>query len=363
MADRTDGDSGSDSTTDSGEDDPRRADSDAQSADTLRERAGENRLKLWLFFEADRRLVAVAGALIVFVTLVGVGVLTPNVTGHLRSGDPIETAFQAFIGAIITGVTLVVTLNQLVLSQEFGTLDQQRDRFEGTMDARETVADHTDVAVSPSDPSAFLRVIVEAAAADASALRDGLGADTPDHVAEAVSDLVDGVRSNADTVGDQLDGATFGTFDVLSAALDFNYSLKVFDARRIRNEYEDDFSEATLERFDELVITLELFAPAREHIKTLYIQWELIDLSRYVMGSAIPALLVSVSTLLFYSPGTPGGSVLGVPMIVLFVSAAVTVSVTPFLILLSYVLRIASVTKRTLAIGPFTLRNTVDQDE
>ncbi|WP_415382339.1 hypothetical protein [Halosimplex sp. TS25] len=344
---------------------PTRDDSDAHSADTLRERAGENRVKLWLFYEADRRVIAAVVGLVVFASLVVVGVLTPNVTSALRSGDPIETAFQAFIGAIITGVTLVVTLNQLVLSQEFGTIDQQRDRFDGTMAVRETVADHVGAAVAPSDPSAFIRVIVEAAADEAEAIGHALADDdgVPADVAEAIEDLTDGIQSNADTVVDQLDGAAFGTFDVLSAALDFNYSLKIFDARRIRHEYEDDLSEPLQERLDELVITLELFAPAREHLKTLYIQWELIDLSRYVLFSAIPSLIVAVYMLLFHEVGTPGGAVFGIPTEVVVVSAAVTVALAPFLVLLSYVLRVASVTKRTLAIGPFTIRDTHDQNE
>ncbi|WP_436924090.1 hypothetical protein [Halosimplex amylolyticum] len=344
--------------------DAARADSDAHSADTLRERAGENRVKLWLFFEADRRAIAVAVGLVFFAALVVVGALTPNVTGALRTGDPVETTFQAFIGAIITGVTLVVTLNQLVLSQEFGTLDEQRDRFDGTMAVRETVADHVDPEVAPSDPSAFIRVIVEAAADDAEAVEGALEVnDVPADVADAIENLTAGVQSNADTVVEQLDGAAFGSFDVLSAALDFNYSLKIFDARRLRNEYEEDIPEPVQERLDELLITLELFAPAREHLKTLYIQWELIDLSRYVLGTAIPSLIVAVYMLLFHEVGTPGGAVFGIPTEVVVVSAAVTVALAPFLVLLSYVLRVASVTKRTLAIGPFTIRDTHDQNE
>ena len=46
--------------------------------------------------------------------------------------------------------------------------------------------------------------------------------------------------------------------------------------------------------------------------------------------------------------------------LVAIVSAAITIALAPFLVLLSYVLRIASVTKRTLAIGPFTIRDTTD---
>jgi len=327
-------------------------------ADSMRERADESRLKLWLFYEADRRFVAVVIGLALYCPLLAVGALAPNVTAVLRSGDPVGTTFQALVGAIVTGVTLVVTLNQLVLSQEFGTLDDEYDRYEQTMDIRERIGDHIEPDVTPADPSAFLAAIVAAAAADARALAatvDDRGA-----AGEAVAGLVTDVRSNAATVTEQLDGAEFGTFDVLSAALDFNYSQKVFEARWVRTNYGDALSAESRDRFDELIETLELYAPAREHIKVLYMQWELVDLSRYVIASAIPALVVSVSTLLFYKVGTPGGAVLGVPVAVVLVCAAITVALSPFLILLSYILRIASVTKWTLAIGPFTLRDTDD---
>jgi hypothetical protein len=48
---------------------------------------------------------------------------------------------------------------------------------------------------------------------------------------------------------------------------------------------------------------------------------------------------------------------------VLVVSVAIGFAVLPFAVLLSYVLRIATVAKRTLSIGPFVLRTTDDGRE
>jgi hypothetical protein len=41
--------------------------------------------------------------------------------------------FQGMTTATITGVTLVVTLSQLVFSQELGAVGDQRERMEGTI--------------------------------------------------------------------------------------------------------------------------------------------------------------------------------------------------------------------------------------
>jgi len=46
--------------------------------------------------------------------------------------------------------------------------------------------------------------------------------------------------------------------------------------------------------------------------------------------------------------------------LVFVIVAAVTISLIPFMLLLAYVVRIATVTKHTLSIGPFILRETED---
>lgn len=128
--------------------------------DLLRERAGESRAKLWLLLEADRWLVTGVLLAIVFLTLVGVGYLSPAAEHAIRTSDSVDTLFQGFLTATITGVTLVLTLNQLVLSQELGAVTDQRDRMEGAMEFRQDAADVIQAPVSPSRPAQFLRALV-----------------------------------------------------------------------------------------------------------------------------------------------------------------------------------------------------------
>jgi hypothetical protein len=321
-------------------------------SDRLRGRAAESRTKLWLLVEADRRLVVAGLCLLVFATLLAVGRFLPDAAATLRSGDSVDTLFQGFLTATITGVTLVLTLNQLVLSQELGAVGDQRERMRGAVEFRADVADLLGTPVSPARPAQFLRALVQRAGQRARDLREAVPAG---HAADdRVDDLTESLLGNADRVGSELDDARFGEFDVLSAALDFNYSWKLFAARRIRAEHDslDDDARAAL---DALIDTLELFGPAREHFKTLYFQWELIDLSRGILVSSLPALLVAAGMIAFFDPaGVTARSVGAVPA----VAFASTVSVLPFLVLLAAIVRIATVTKRTLSIGPFILRET-----
>jgi len=335
------------------------SDSD-QPGDTMRERAGRSAWLLYLLLDANRWVVAGILSAVLFLSLVAAGVAHPVPTQTLvTTGDPIETLFQALVTGIITAVTLVLTLSQLVLSQELGAAGDQRDRMAGAMEFRDDVADVLGTAISPAEPSAFLRSLVRATGEQARDIDDRLDHDALDaELTELLSTYLDSITGNADAVTEQLDGANFGEFDVLKAALNYNYSWKLYAGRRITESYADQLPDDLTTRLDRLNRTLELFGPAREHFKTLYFQWELSNLSRTLLYISIPALAVTISSLLFLNPADFAGVTLGVADSLYLVAAAVTISMLPFTLLLAYILRIVTVTKRTLSIGPFILRET-----
>ena len=191
----------------------------------------------------------------------------------------------------------------------------------------------------------------------AETLRDSAGDDS------RLVALAQSVAENADGVRGSLSGARFGQFEVISAALNFNYSWKLYAARRLRageggddtDGDEADLSADQQSALDDLIEALELFGPTREHFKTLYFQWELVDLSRVILVASIPALVVSAFMVLYYEVGTLPALVPGVPTPVLVVSVAIGFAVLPFAVLLSYVLRIATVALETSGAGPFAL--------
>ncbi|RDI72539.1 hypothetical protein [Halopelagius longus] len=330
-------------------------------SDTMRERGSGNRVKLWLLLDANRWVVAVVPLVFLFASLVVLGAVDPvPLRTAIAASDPIETVFQALLTATITGVTLVIAINSLVLSQELGPLGDQRQRMSGAMEFRRDVEEDLNVTAAPPEPSAFLRALVLAVSNRAETLGEVVSTNDFRRDGEyraRLDDYVEAVRGNASEVADELEGSQFGTFDVLLAALDFNYSWKIYQARRLRNE-PDELSDDVSAAFDELVNVLTYFGPAREHFKTLYFQWELINLSRAMMYSAVPSLLVSTAAILYLDdPGTVTGTVFGVDNVLWITAAAVAVAVFPFTILISFVLRIATAAKRTLSIGPFILRS------
>ena len=325
-------------------------------ADTMHKRSGVSRIKLWVLLRANRLLVSGVLASAVFVAFViAAAVLDPSLSEGIESGDTIDTMFSTMITVIVTGTTLVVTIGQLVLSQENGPLGDQRERMASSMDFRDFTEELTG-SPSPADPSEFLRRIIGAAAHRTTALRESVSKNENANLREEVDEFAESVTENADSVRDQLEGAQFGSFDVVSAALNFNYSWKISNVERLANEYEGSLSAEEHDAFDDLKTALTLFAPAREHVKTLYFQWALINLSQMILYAAVPALVVAGIMVAIVDVGTFPGSTLGFDHLTLVVGAAFAVTLVPFMLFVSYLLRILTVAKRTLAIEPLILR-------
>ncbi len=331
-------------------------DLDVSTANTMRERADESRIKLWILLKANRLvLTSVLAGVFFVVFVIGITVLPPPLVPQLDSTDTLDTLFSTMISAIITGVTIVVTISQLVLSQENGPLGEQRKRMENSMDFR----DYTEELVgapSPADPSAFLRNIIDVCQDRAEAVRDGFDGTESDQLRWEVDQFTQSLIGNSEEVREQLDGATFGDFDVTFAALNFNYGWKIFQVERLLNDHEEDLGQPENDLLNELKTALSMFGPAREHVKTLYFEWALTSLSQLILYAAIPALAVAAIMMVVVNVGTLPGSTLGVENIALLVGAALTITLLPFLLLVSYISRVVTLAKRTLAIEPLILR-------
>lgn len=323
---------------------------------TMRERAGESRAKIWLLLSANRLIVTAVLSVTVFTVFMLGTLLDPTLSDLLQRRGVIESIFSTMISALITGVTLVVTISQLIVSQENGPLGEQRTRMSETMDFRDYMRDLTGKP-APADPSAFLHELVDATETRAQDLSEVVQNSEDEEFRDEVEEFVESLTGNAEAVREKLEGAKFGSFDVVSAAMDYNYSWKIFQIERLEDDYRDALDEEGWESFDELRTALSMFGPAREHIKTLYFQWSLIDLSRLILYITIPAIVVAGMMLAFVDVATVPGRTAGVENILWVVGAAFTFTLSPFLLLTAYIIRIATAAKRTLAIGPLILRD------
>jgi aspartate dehydrogenase len=138
------------------------------------------RLRRWLLIDGNRWLLAG----FVFASVLVVGTLDGGIRATVRSTDPIETAFSGLATGIITGVTLIVTIDQLVLSQQLGSLAEQRERLDESLRFHREVEQLVE-GTSPAEPGRFLAAIVDRAVALAEA-----SAGSPPDLAAAVEQFV-----------------------------------------------------------------------------------------------------------------------------------------------------------------------------
>lgn len=336
---------------------------DAGPENTMRKRVGDrrDRFRLYVLLDLDRILFTGVLALGIFVCFLLLGASSPF-RQFMIDMAPTRYMFQALVGALITGVTLVVTITQLVLSQELGPIGAQRERMSGSMSFRGDVEDVFG-SVSPPEPESFLQALIDNTRQKGDAFEQSVDDHPNSDLTENVSRLTTDIAENADVVIDELEDSQFGEFSVVKAALDFNYSWKIYQARRIRAEYGDELSEDQRRSLVELLEILSFVGPAREHIKTLYFQWSLIDLTRNIIYTTIPALVVTGALALYLRPTMFPESTLGIDHLVWIVSFGAAAGLVPFLLLSTYILRLVTITQHTLAIGSFILRDTNRSDD
>jgi ABC-type multidrug transport system fused ATPase/permease subunit len=332
--------------------------------ESMSERVGESTVKMWLLMQANRWLltaVVLLGSFCLFVALSQLQFGSMREIARTQNG--LRYLFSPLIGAIITGTAIVVTINQLVLAQELGAVGDQRNRMESAMTFREDVENSVDTATSSPAPSLFFADLLGGIEAQADRLQEVTADESDGELEQQVTEYVESLTENTRPVEAALRQSQFGTFDVVWNALSFNYSLKIHRARQLRDEHASVMSDATVEAFDDVIEALALFAPAREHFKTLYFQWELINLSRALLYTSVPALVVMGTIITTVDATSVPGQTLGVDNLVLLTSFGFTVGIAPFVVFIVYILRIVTVAKRTLAIGPFVLRETRRQGE
>lgn len=326
-------------------------------AETIDRRTGPadlGRLRHWVFVATNRWLVAGAlGGLVFGGIVLGGSVGAVDFRNLVSQADVTRRLFQALILNLITAVTLVVTINQIVLSQEVAATSEQRDRLEEALNFRGDVAERIEPPVSPTAPAALFAELLRAVGTHAEAMQRAIPAGASDACQEDVhalgEQLVDRVAPRIDALSE----AEWATFEVLGEALRFDNSSALYEARRLAGRYDEEFSPGLAAAHAGLTETLGHYALAREYFKSLYIQRELIDLSRGMIVTAVPGLLATLLGLLFLDATSFPGSILGIETLLLVVAAATTLAVLPFLLLLAYVLRLGMVTEFNLAVGPF----------
>lgn len=310
-------------------------------------------LVLWLLVDVPRWITIVGLAATVYLTTMVVGVFGPvSVDQYLISGTPISDAYIELQPGLITAITIVLAINQLVLSPEFGRLGRQRNRLNDVLSHRHDVEETADVIGSPTDPSGFLRTIVDAVREHAHELESGTAQDS--EVGRRVRELFDGMDDDLSPVGDGLERRPFGSIEMLGAAMHLETAPYIHELHEFKRMYRESLSGDQLRTLDDLEEALEDYIIAREYFRTLYLQVQFIKFSKAMLLTGLPALVVAHYAIGLIGPEAMTGSTLGVRNLLWFESGTFAVAMLPVVVIVSYVARIVTLGETSIFISPFS---------
>lgn len=311
----------------------------------------------WVLLEGNRNAVTAALLSFVFAALMGVGQLwTFEMAGLVKETPAVQTILDTLLSGMILLVSIVVSINSIVLSHDITSVRTQENRLEATMTFRESIGRLTDTGENPTDPASFLSLMSKVISERATALEASLEDSDEEFTAE-VQEYVTQITETADRVDtaftDTVTGAEFG---ILWLGLELDTGEYMNRSQSLQASSDNMLSADTNERLDELIEAFELFTTGKEYFKTLYYSQEVSELSRTLLVVSLPAILINASAILaINAQAVPEFWVLGLPPILIFVAAIFTISLAPYVILTAYMLRLATVAKRTTAAGPFSL--------
>lgn len=304
----------------------------------LRASSPASHLWRWTVVDGNRALLVVVLAILTFLATLIVGL-----TGILPVGAPIVTQhiLSRFVSSTLPFVTIVAAANQIVLTMDLGPLGQLRQQMEAMRDFRDEVEDTVGVTVSPTHPADFLELLtghlvhcaelVERASAD-----------------ETVHEVVATLASEAHTLRSTLEEDNVTAFHAGAALLKFDPGWHLAAVRDIQTR--PDLSEAAREHLETTARVLEQTDVARQYFKTLHTEHELASLSRAILFAGLPAIVGGSLLSLGY---VRLAAQLGRPATLLLLAGTMTLVFLPFLIMVSYMFRIAEIARRTADFGPF----------
>ena len=252
---------------------------------------------------------------------------------------------SALIGGNITLITIVVAINQVILSQELASPGSLRDEIDKTADYRQAALDQP---APPTDPADFLQQLLQQTHDRAGSLAGLL----PDSTTEPGTHLIDDLPEECAQISEQVGTASDKLSSVIVPLLGIDYATHIHECHQLKSTYEEDDHDELRSTLDALSADLKNLDIARQYFTTAVMKEELAKLSRsllYVglLAISLPiALLIQLAT--YPTASTP------MPAVVVFTLLTVVVGLIPLALLIAFILRVATVAQYIASITPFT---------
>ncbi|WP_049970418.1 hypothetical protein [Haladaptatus cibarius] len=295
----------------------------------------------WVLLSGNRFVLTAAiciAVVAILSVLTAVGAISVGFKSSVRS-----LLSSGIASGLLTLITVALSINQLILSRVFGSPNELTDRLDGTLEFRRTVEKIAGRSSSPTDPTDFLALVFETihdrtANLDLSSIDDEAG------------EYQSTFASYAETIGERVQNQD-NMVGVLSEIVGTEYAEFMAATRYVRNEFDDELSESEQSGLEDIFELLKSIAIARQYFKTLAIQQDLARLSRFVAYSGLAAFVTTICLTLLYKSSS--GAYIGQPDLSIVVILGFGIIVSPLAVLISYILRVATIARYTVSVGPF----------
>lgn len=308
-----------------------------------------HRLGTWLLLTGDR--LVVAGLVLVSVVVAGVALDAAGLFTYAPTSAS-YFLFSSLLGGNLTLVTVVLSINQLVLSRELGDPGNLQSRIEGAMSYRREVEAEAGVATSPVEPGEFLRFLHEHLRDQAGQVENSIDESVTPELWERVGELVASIQHDAERVNETLTEEG-DIFTVLAATMQTNHSEQLRELAAVQANSAETITDEQRELLDGLQDRLLQIDVARKYFETVYVQRELSYLSRLLLYVGLPAMVLAAAVLLGQAAvtTTPTPS----QALSMLVPVAILTGFAPIAVLFSFVIRLSWVAQETATVAPFTV--------
>lgn len=310
----------------------------------------DNPVNRWVFITGSRLWVTAVLSLL-FVALAGLLIEFGLI--YVGPGSNLSTALASgMLSGLLALLTVALSINQLVLSRLFGSPGTLTDQLEGTLEFRRTVEDIADVAASPNDPSAFIGLLADTLERRVEDFRReveraAVDLDTGTDV-ESYTSALTGYADHLSTAR-ELDDA----FEVLLLTLGSDYARHLDTTRALRSRYGGDLPDEADAALDDVLVLLKAVATMRQFFKTLTLQQELARLSRQLIYTGVPAVLVTYFLSQTYTVAADLPTAIDPTYMPVVAAVATGVILLPLAVLVASLLRVATVSLYTVSVGSF----------
>lgn len=316
-----------------------------RTAESVRQRTAY-RLTRWVLLTGNRLLVSL-------VALLGMGVLfvISGLFGLATVTTPTRVMWylNGTVNGLLTLIPIAVGVNQIILSHEFGSIRDLYQRREDVTEYRERIGQRTGRTLSSAHASTFFGTLLGTVSDTARSLQQRDGSAGSKEVSDEIEAVASSIYDRADTRKEQLDAGDQTMFRTLVVMLDYDNSRDFDEVRRLRETVGDSGDTTELLRqIEKLFIDIDA---GRQFLKTVVVERQLARLSRLLIYTGIPALAFAVLGIFTYR------DVVGVTvphgLLVILAGALIVATLVPLVVLGAYILRVATIARRTAAFGPF----------